>query len=268
MATALSLVWPGGKVLVEADPSGADLPFRLRHRDSGGWLNPDPSIASLAAVARVGLAPTGVGTYSQPTSLGVPVIPGALTAERFAPLKALWPQVADVLSAGSDTAICDLGRVQPGHAAMSIARASAVVLLLARADLGGLFHLRERVVELAQAVGDPTREAIAVQVVITGPPKTRSKALAETAALLESIGSPAGVAGFIPHDPQGAQDLWAGVVTRRLAGSLLIRSVRQVAEQLLRARPDLLPPDPPKDRAAQPHPSPLPVRSVEAGAGR
>ena len=29
LATALALTWPGDTVLLEADPSGADLPFRL-----------------------------------------------------------------------------------------------------------------------------------------------------------------------------------------------------------------------------------------------
>ena len=245
VATALALVWPGDKVLVEADPSGADLPFRLRRSDSGAWLNPDPSIASLAAVARLGLPAGGIPAYAQPTSLGVPVIAGALTAERFSPLKSLWPQIAEVLSAGSGTVLCDLGRVQPGHAALPVARASAVVLLVARADLGGLFHLRERVVELAQSVGDPSRPVNPVAVLVTGPPKTRSKALAETAALLESVGSPAEVVGFVPDDRQGAEDLWAGVVTRRLAGSPLIRSVRQIAEHMLRTRPDFASPDAP-----------------------
>lgn len=241
LATALSLVWPGDKVLVEADPSGADLPFRLHHGDSGTWLNPDPSIASLAAVARLGPTPKSIVAYAQPSSLGIPVIPGALSAERFAPLKALWPQVAAALSTEPGTVICDLGRLQPGHPALPIARASALVLLLARADLGGLFHLRERVAELTQAVGNPDRETNPVAVVISGPQKTKAKALAETTALLASIGSPARVAGFIPHDQQGAQDLWGGSATRRLAGSPLIRSVRQLAEHLLRAQPVLIP---------------------------
>lgn len=241
LATALAMVWPGDKVLVEADPSGGDLPFRLRHESAAdGWLRQDPSIGSLAAVARLGAPPLGLAAFAQPSSLSVPVIPGLPTAERFAAVRSLWPQVAQLLEAWPGTVLADLGRLQPGHPAVAVARSSGVVLLLGRADLGGLFHLRERVMELAQSVGRPEQTGSPVMVVVTGPAKTRSKALSEVTALLASIGSPAPVAGFIPEDRQGAADLWAGVVTRRLAGSELMRAVRQLAEQVLRLRPDLL----------------------------
>lgn len=239
LAAALAVVWPGEKVLVEADPSGADLPFRLRRADSGTWLAPEPSLGSLAAVARLGTPPAGPAEFAQPCTLGFPVIPGALSAERFAPLRSLWPHLTATLSGWPGTVIADLGRLQPGHPGLPIAKASTVVLLLARADLAGLFHLRDRVVELGQAVGDPNRDGNPVVVVVTGPGKTRTKSLTEAADLLASIGSPASVAGFIPEDRQGAADLWAGAVTRRMAGSDLMRAARQLAQHLLNTHPDL-----------------------------
>ena len=56
LAVALGLVWPVPRLVLEADPAGGDLAFRMRHTDGGGPLNPDPSAATLAAAVRAGLA--------------------------------------------------------------------------------------------------------------------------------------------------------------------------------------------------------------------
>ena len=100
LATVLGLVWPGPRAVVEADTAGSDLSFRLRPAATnggvlGGRLAPDPSIAVLATAARLGLTDAGPLPYAQDTSLGVPVVPGVLSAERFRALRSLWPQVAD-----------------------------------------------------------------------------------------------------------------------------------------------------------------------------
>jgi hypothetical protein len=47
------------------------------------------------------------------------------------------------------------------------------------------------------------------------------------------------VLGCFVHDPGAARSLWAGVVTRRLAGSELVRSARSVAESVLATWPSL-----------------------------
>ena len=87
--------------------------------------------------------------YAQDTTLGVPVVPGVLSAERFRALRGLWPRVADELAAWSGTAIADLGRLQPGNPAMPLAQSSTAVLLLTTANLEGLYHVRDRVAELS-----------------------------------------------------------------------------------------------------------------------
>jgi hypothetical protein len=242
LAVALGLVWPGQRAVVEADPSGGVLGFRLRRADSGEVLNPDPSIASVGAVARLGLPADGLTRYTQPTMLGVPVVPGPLTAERFTPLRSLWPQIAAEVKGWSGTAITDLGRLQPGNAAVPMARAATAVLLLARADLEGLFQLRERAGELAQLLGDVTREVNPVAVVVTGPPKQRAQALRQVTEMLTAAGSPVPVAGFFAHDPAAAAGLWQGQVTRRLAGSELVRSARDIAETVIGWWPQLAAP--------------------------
>ena len=101
----------------------------------------------------MGLTEAGPLPFAQDTSLGVPVVPGVLSAERFRALRSLWPRVAGELAAWPGTVIADLGRLQPGNPALPVAQASTAVLLLTRADLEGLYHLRDRVAELVRDGG-------------------------------------------------------------------------------------------------------------------
>ena len=164
--------------MLEADPSGGVLGFRMQHAESGELLRPEPTVASLAAVARLGLPADGLPRYTQPTTLGVPVIPGPLTAERYVPLRSLWGQIAVEVAGWQGTAVADLGRMQPGNPALPVAKAATAVLLVSGTDLEGLFHLRERAVELAQVLGDADRDARPVAIVVTGPAKRRREACA------------------------------------------------------------------------------------------
>jgi len=77
--------------------------------------------------------------------------------------------------------------------------------------------------------------------VVTGPLKARRFSVEQARQVLASIGSPVPVVGFLAHDPAGAQGLWAGVMTRRFAGSDLVRSTRAIAESVLASWPSLIP---------------------------
>ena len=280
LAAALGVVWPGQRVVLDADTAGGDLPFRLWTAGPAGGggvrLSPSPSIAQLATAARLGLSAAGPLPFAQSTSLGVPVVPGVLSAERFRPLRSLWPQLAGELAAWPGTVIADLGRLQPGNAVLPVAGASTVVLLVTRVDLESLAHLRDRVAELAGSVGDPGRDRLPVGVVATGPAGRRSFNADQVRQVLASIGSPAPVVGYLAHDPAGARGLWAGRLNRRFAGSDLLRSVRAVAESALATWPSLIPaasaPTRAASVAAEPV-SPAPVRPplvdgpVPAGTG-
>ncbi len=241
LVTVLGLVWPGTRVLLEADCAGADLPFRMRHADGDRLLDAQPSVLALAADSRGALPEGGLGRYAQPTTLGVPVVPGALSAEGFGPMARLWPRVADVAAAWEGTTIADLGRFQPGNVAAPLAQASMTVLLLARADLAGLYHLRERVGELAAALGDPAQERSPVAVVVRARAGAAGRsAVEQVRQVLEAAGSPVPVAGLFAEDPAAIALLREGVATRRLLGSDLVRSVQSVAQIVLGWWPQLL----------------------------
>ncbi len=241
LAAVLGVVWPGERVVLEADCSGADLPFRLRHADGDRLLDPQPSVLALAADARGALPAEGLLPYAQPTVLGVPVIPGALSAEAYGPMARLWPRVAEAAAGWSGTAVADLGRLHPGDPALPVAKASTAVLLLTRADLAGLYRLRDRVAELAGTVGDPSQDSNPVAVVVrAGSGHEGRTAVGAVRQVLESAGSPVPVLGVFAEDPGGAAGLGAGELSRRLLGSELIRSGRGLAEQLLSWWPQLL----------------------------
>jgi hypothetical protein len=167
-----------------------------------------------------------------------------LSADRFRVLRTLWPQVATGLAGWAGTAVVDLGRLTPDSPVLPVARASAAVLLLTTATLEGLYHVRDRVAELSSALGDPARTRPNLAVVVTGELRDRRAGVEQVRQVLASIGSPAPVVGFVAHDPAGARGLWAGELTRRFAGSDLVRSVRATAEAVLTGWPELLPPTP------------------------
>lgn len=247
LATVLGMVWPGDRVVLEADTAGSDLSFRLRPAaadSADARLAADPSVVALATAARLGLSESGPLPFVQDTSLGVPVIPGALSAERFRALRSLWPGLAQSLAEWTGTVITDLGRLQHGNPAAPLVQASSAVLLVTRADLESLYHLRDQIVELSGMAGPGEGDRVRVGVVVSATPKERRTAVEQVEQVLASIGSPAPVLGGWAVDPAAAQALWAGVVTRRLAGSELVRSARSIAEAVLRTWPMLMVTDP------------------------
>jgi hypothetical protein len=136
--------------------------------------------------------------------------------------------------------LADLGRLQPGDPALPVGKASTAVLVLTRADLAGLYRLRDRVAELAAAVGDPSRDRSPVAVVVRARPGDGRAAVGAVRQVLEAAGSPIPILGVFAEDPAGAAALAAGQLSRRLLGSELIRSGRSLAEKALTWWPQLL----------------------------
>lgn len=239
LVTALGMVWPGRRLVLETDPSGGDLAFRARHASTGQLLGAEPGLLTLAADARIGLPAEVLPRYSQPTVWGVPVVVGPPGALAYAPMRSLWPAVAGVAAAWQGTAIADLGRLQPGSPAVAVAREATAVLVLARVSVEDLFHLRERVGELAHALGDPGRARNPVVVVVAAPRKEASAAVRQVTHMLQAGGSPIPVAGVVAVDPAAAEQLRAGQVPKRVRGGDLLKSAGELAARLCAWWPQL-----------------------------
>jgi hypothetical protein len=240
-ATALAMAWPGERLLLEADPSGGDLAFRGQRRDGGGLLAAEPGLLALAADTRIGTEPDSLPRYAQPTAWGVDVIVGPPSAHAYAPMRNLWPAVAAAAAAWPGTAIADLGRLHAGTPALTLAHEATAVLVLARLNVGSLYHLRDRVTELAHTIGDPSRDRNPVAVVALARRQEAAEAVRQVTRMLEAVGSPIPVAGTIAVDPKAAQRLRHGEIPRQMERTDLFRSATELAATVCQWWPQLAP---------------------------
>ncbi len=239
LATALALVWPGQRLLLEADVAGGDLAFRARRPDSDEFLPPGPTIVELAAASRLELPPEALPSFALPTSWGVPVVQAPPALHAYAPLRGLWPGVAREAARWSGTVIADLGRLQPGHPGIAIARVASVVLVLGRDDVAGLHHLRERVLDLSAAVGDTSRARNPVGVVVRSKDTGQRQALRQVVQLLSAAGSPVPVIGGFAEDPAPVTAINSGKLTRKASSSRMLNSVRQLTQAIMATWPEV-----------------------------
>lgn len=249
VATVLGMVWPGDRLLLEADPSGGDAALRMR-TPAGQWLARTPTVTALCVDARAGELPRPLLDYAHPTSVGLPVIPATdLTSANLALVAAQWQQVGAIASRWSGTVIADLGRLQENNTAGSLALASDVVLLVPRATPAGLFHLRERAAVLVERLGQGRHGHSPLAVALICPPKEHDARLAEAGTLLasEPATSSVPVVGWIAEDPRSVADLDAGSLTRRLERGDLLSSARALATALIVRWPELTPAAVPAD---------------------
>jgi MinD-like ATPase involved in chromosome partitioning or flagellar assembly len=244
LATALAMSWPEPRLLLEADPSGGDLTFRLPP-PGARYLAPDPSVVSLAQQARLADGDVDPTWHSQRTRLGVAVIPGPPWAESWAPLRNLWPKVAARLSVWPGTVIVDLGRLR-GHPGFALAQTADVVLLLTAPNAESYLRVRERAQQLAQALGGHTARRNPVGVVVRAGPKDK-EAVEEIRQILAVIGSPVPVVGAFAYDESGIKTLNRSNDSAHLRHTALMRSAAE-----LRARIQRMWPSEATDRAPDP----------------
>jgi hypothetical protein len=234
-ATVLGMVWPGERVLLEADPSGGDAVVRMRTPE-GQLLARQPALRGLAVDARSGNLPTSLLSYSHQTSLGVPVIPATdMRTEDFALIARQWPAVATAADRWPGTVIADLGRLQEDSSAGPVAAVSTIVLLIARATPEGLYHLRERASTLAARLGQGAHGRSPLTVAIICPAREHTARLRDVKVHLaaEASTSTIPVAGWIAEDGRSVQALREGQVTKKLIGGELFKSARELSQTLM-----------------------------------
>jgi hypothetical protein len=154
----------------------------------------------------------------------------------------VWPRLAEAAARWDGMVLADLGRLHPRHpAAAALLPLSQAVVLVTRADVAGLYRLRERVAGLAAQLAAPPGETPRLLVVVRTPRAQRRIALAQVAALLDSVGSPALLVGAVVDDDRGAAAISSGQPPRhRLSRAELLRSAQQLTDALYAT--GLLPP--------------------------
>lgn len=237
LASALALSWPQPRLLLEADPSGGDLAFRLPP-PGARYLAPQPSVVTLAQHARAG-DDLDLTAYAQATRLGVAVIPGPPWAGTWTPIRNLWPQVAAHLAVWPGTVIADLGRLH-GHPGFALAQAADVLLLLTTPSAEAYFRVRERSQQLAQALGERPARRGPVGVVVRAGRKDKDQ-VEEIRQILAVVGSPVPVVGTLLDDEAGVRALQAGTDSASLRRTPLMRSAADLQARIQRMWPSPAP---------------------------
>lgn len=229
-AIALGAVWPRPVLVAECDQAGGDLVYRLPAED-GGMLNPARGMLSLAATARRGLRAEQIWEHTQRLGGGLDVLVGLTKAEQAQGLTWLWAPLGRAFARlpGVDV-VADCGRLGASSAVTDLLREASLIVLLTRATLEHVAHLRERINSLSGDLGGHTAPPIGV-VVVADPSEYRTS-ITEVGRIISNAKLPATVLGGFAMDPKGAEMLrgqWGG----RLDRSLLIRSARQIAGELV-----------------------------------
>jgi hypothetical protein len=235
-ALALAAVWPRPVLLAECDPSGGDLVYRFPAAD-GSALDPRRGLLTLAVAARRGLQPGQIWEHTQKLSGGLDVLPGVINAEQGSGLGSLWGPLGDLFAAlsGGDV-IADCGRLGPEGPHYDLLAKAAVVLLVTRPNPGDVIRLRDRAAAVVAAGNTRGRRGATPSVVVIADQRTLRATAAEVGETLAQGNVPARVLGGIADDDKGAELLrgqWGG----KLDKTMLIRTAREIAQQLAASVP-------------------------------
>ncbi|NIZ93234.1 hypothetical protein [Kineococcus rubinsiae] len=236
-AMLTAALWPRPVLLLDADPAGGDVGVRWPAA-SGGPLDGDRGLLPLLTQARRGLSPQQLLEQAQPAAGGTPVVCGLASPEQAAAAAALWPAVAvaadELTGPGGEgvDVVVDAGRVTARSVHLPLLRASAVVVLVLRADVSGVLHARERLRSLADVLrrADGLRPRVGV-VVVDGP---RAADAGQAAAAVLDAGDWAEDLGRLPLDPAGARVFSASPVSRP-ERTALVRAGRPLVATLAAA---------------------------------
>jgi MinD-like ATPase involved in chromosome partitioning or flagellar assembly len=232
-ALLLAALWPQA-LLVEADPWGGDLHYRLTD-ETGQTLRPDLGVVSLlSAHNRTGVVTDrSLAAHAQQLPGGLPVVVGPSSPAQVEALRGLWPQLATAVTGSPEPVVLDVGRSH-GHSDsdVQLLRAATRVLLVCRPDLASLVHTRDLLDRLA------TRY-VPAEVLLIGNRTQRDDA----ARALGNV--PVHV---LPEDPAAASALLAGEWSRKLDRSALIVAGRRLVTAVAGESTPPVPASPPAFR--------------------
>jgi len=225
-AVALAAVWPRRGVVAECDPSGADLVLRLVNQE-GRPLAQDRGMLSLATAVGSNTVDLALSDHVQTAAGGLDLLVGPPSPRHAAALDPLWPAFGVHLAAAQDCdVLADCGRLIPPTVALQLEAGARLLVLLARATVAGMAHLRPVLTDLDQ-------RGLAEKVVVLPIGEDRRRVRGEVTDVVRHLcgSTPPAVVGPLALDPSGAAGL-AGEWTRHLDRTPLVASARRVAHEL------------------------------------
>ena len=264
-ALALAAVWPRPVLLAECDPAGGDLVYRFPAA-GGGHLDPRRGVLSLAVVARRGMQPQQVWEHVQKLHGGLDVLAGVTNAEQGAGLSLLWGPIGKALASMPQAdVIADCGRLGADGPLYDLLAEATTVVLVSKVHVADVIRLRDRATAFAAAAQSRGRRNFGVGVVVVADHKKFRASLGEVQHVLGQANAPATVLGGIAHDTKGA-DLLNGEWGGNLDRTMLIKTAREVARQLVQGLPPIGNPAEPGP-AMPSHPQPQSAHSQPAPRG-
>jgi MinD-like ATPase involved in chromosome partitioning or flagellar assembly len=259
-ALALAAVWPRPVLLAECDPAGGDLVYRFP-AVGGGHLDPRRGVLSLAVVARRGMQPQQVWEHVQKLHGGLDVLAGVTNAEQGAGLSLLWGPIGKALASMPQAdVIADCGRLGADGPLYDLLAEATTVVLVTKVHVADVIRLRDRATAFAAAAQSRGRRNFGVGVVVVADHKKFRASLGEVQHVLGQANAPATMLGGIAHDTKGA-DLLSGEWGGNLDRTMLIKTAREVARQLVQGLPPIGNPAEPGPAAMPAHPQPPPAHA-------
>ena len=264
-ALALAAVWPRPVLLAECDPAGGDLVYRFP-AVGGGHLDPRRGVLSLAVVARRGMQPQQVWEHVQKLHGGLDVLAGVTNAEQGAGLSLLWGPIGKALASMPQAdVIADCGRLGADGPLYDLLAEATTVVLVSKVHVADVIRLRDRATAFAAGAQSRGRRNFGVGVVVVADHKKFRASLGEVQHVLGQANAPATVLGGIAHDTKGA-DLLNGEWGGNLDRTMLIKTAREVARQLVQGLPSIGNPAEPGPTMPS-HSQPQPAHSQPAPRG-
>jgi MinD-like ATPase involved in chromosome partitioning or flagellar assembly len=225
-ALAVAALWPRNSLMVECDPAGADVAYRMPGPE-GEALDPQKGILSLAAAGRRSLHAGLLALHSQQIVGGLDVVPGVVVPEQATGVR--WDELGRLFAEAPGTdVIADLGRVGASTPQNVLLQNAAAVVMVVDTLPSNVIHLRERTARIREQ----SRPGLAVplHVVVVAPPK-RERAVREVRDVLERASVEFESVHHLAHDPKGAA-FFLGQVRGRPDRTALVRSVQPIVSIL------------------------------------
>lgn len=219
-------LWSRPSVLVECDPSGGDVAWRMPS-PTGATLDPQGGLLNLVAAGRKSFHAGLVMSHSQKIVGGLDVVVGVSSPEQANGLRQ-WEQLATLFAEvpGVDV-VADLGRIGATTPQNALLRTAAAILLVVDTVPSSIVHLRERISRVHQSGG---HLAPPIYVAVVAPPK-RERAVREVREALERSTTPVAGVHHLAQDATGAA-FFLGQVRGNPARTHLVRSARPLVEEL------------------------------------
>jgi hypothetical protein len=229
LTVALAALTPGA-IAADLDPDGGDLALRYR-REDGSPLDPQLGLLSLAASLRRDQTEPATQTgpvveHLQVASGGLELLLGVTGPDQAVGLGPLWSPLGRALADTDRTVFADCGRIGPASPAMPVLMQADAVILLARAEVEELSHLRERLRFLTATLPGRYNGPAQVGVILVARERDRA-AGPRTEQLLRSSGLAVPVLGTVAEDARGAAQV-RGLHGGRAGRTTLVRSVRSL----------------------------------------